>query len=293
MTRQRYLSCAAVSEFVAWAADYSVIWPKRHHVRCSRNSPAMDFHIEGIEEAHRLYRWHSQWTHPDTGNRHRSTDGASTEAALAEMAAGLQTSLAVGDSERHRLFAHAVLDWGGVPVSKRFYDALHGQGRLIDYHRRLHAGDTAALDPDRADDDRLDRVEDMSSGITKVHCLLSKGRLPIYDTRFGAALAELVARWCVVRGRCQVPEELLLGCAMAKGHQRRAPQGPGRQRYPRLFVASPQQWMQWQVRSCWLVEAILSAHRGLFAGLPLAARVNRFAMGCFMIGYDLADRDAA
>jgi hypothetical protein len=288
MKRREYLANAAVASFVRWAADFVAAWPKEHSVKRSKNSDAFRFQIGGIDRAYTLYAWRSSWQDPANGKTIVSADAASTERVLATLTRGLLTTLEHGDSAQHCEYAQAVLSWGGVRGSADYYKRLDQAGKLIEYHRALHLGSQAALDPDLADDGRLDAIAAMSSGITKVHCLLSRGRLPIYDTRFAAALTTLVARWCEEQGLARVPDLLLFGCGPAKGGQQRTPSSPTGQTYPAMAPNAPARWMRWQLRSCWLLEALLSANGRLFAGLPMAERVNRFAMGCFMIGYDLS-----
>lgn len=287
MKKQQYLTDEDVANFVAWASGYILIWQKSHYVLPSRFSKGGHFKITGIQEAYELYEWRSHWQNPETNERIESSNAADTESSLDLLSSKLLCTLNDRNSDLHCKYCHQVLEWGGVPKSCGFYDKLNRENRLIKYHSDLHIVDNAILNPDTADDACLKGILKMSSGITKVHCLLSKARLPIMDTRFAAALAELIAIWCVKNKKLSVPKSLLFGCGSARGGQRRVPIEPSEQKYPTL--CSLDKWMQRQVHACWLVEAILDKAQCVFAGLEMEKRINRFAMGCFMIGYNLQD----
>jgi hypothetical protein len=294
MNREEYLQIPIVESFIKWSSSYLSQWAKRHQVKQSPRSSAFLFDIQGIEAAHQKYYWRANWTHPDSGKCIESDNAKSTALSLLSLANGLAES--IDDPTRHAQWCCAVLNWGGVPKSGRLYTE-DGQ-KAVAHHLRCHS-DPGILIPENANDEVCRAHRPMSSGITKVHALLSISSIApkdsigliIYDTRVAAAFNDLVARFCVDKRLAAVPLHLLFSCGSARGSQRRQPNRLSNQRYPTLSTQSPGNWIRDTLRVSWLLDAMLRHPNAaqVFSGLPPRERFLRAQMGLFMIGYDLND----
>lgn len=293
MTREDYLNQEIVADFVCWGSQHLNRWPKTHWVKRSSRSPSFLFKIKGIEAAYGEYVWDAKWTHPLSCKEIHSNNAETTKNSLLMLATGLAES--INAPELHAKFCCSVLDWGGVPTSKPFYsDNPHN---TVTYHRNCHANPGSFV-PEKADENDCTQNRNMSSGITKVHALLSVSPiasdestgLVIYDSRVAAAFNDLVAQYCIAKNINNVPRAILFSCGSARGTQRRKPNRLPNQNYPALSTQSPGNWTRDAMRVSWLLDAMLRhKNSDVFVGLPIRERFLRAQMGLFMIGYDLED----
>jgi hypothetical protein len=113
----------------------------------------------------------------------------------------------------------------------------------------------------------------------------------IYDSRVGAALGWIVAKYCEEKQLPGVPAELAFPWAPskeapnAKSPKNRNP-GRGAFWFPRL-VAGPQH-AHWNLKASWVLAEVLAlAGADNFAGPATVAPLRRLEAALFMIGYDL------
>jgi hypothetical protein len=291
--RDDYLKLDLVADFVNWGSQHLNKWEKYHWVKGSARSPVFLFQAKGIEDAYAKYTWDSSWTHPESNKLITSSNAETTQSSLLSLTSGLAES--IDRPELHAKYCCAVLDWGGVPTSKRFYS--DDPERTVSYHRICYA-DPGIFVPENADDSVCAENKDMSAGITKVHALLSISPLApgestglvIYDSRVAAAFNDLVAQYCQATNRSFVPPALLFSCGSARGSQRRKPNRLPSQKYPTLSTQSPGNWTRDTMRVSWLIDAMLrNKNSSAFLELPIRERFLRTQMGLFMIGYDLEE----
>ncbi|WP_434129850.1 hypothetical protein [Methylocaldum sp. GT1BB] len=166
MNRAEYLNITVIDRFVTWGSAYLSKWTKRHVVKKSVRSPDFVFDIQGIEAAYEQYYWKAAWTHPVNGNPVPSDNAESTTRALLELANGLAQS--INEPAQHAAWCYAVLEWGGVPMSRNFY--MQDVERTVRHHVRCHVN-PGILIPEKANDIDCANHTPMSSGITKVHAL--------------------------------------------------------------------------------------------------------------------------
>lgn len=295
MNREIYLNIAVVADFVSWASTYLSIWAKCHDVKSSSRSHAFRFDVVGIEQAYSKYTWKSSWVNSESEKTISSEDAQTTNKSLNILSSNLARTL--NDPALHVKFCCSALDWGGVPSSRGFY--LDNPQDTTEYHNVCHnQNKQGKLIPEMANDDICAQNKNMSSGITKVHSLLSISPvapsnsvgLVIYDTRVAAAFNDLIARYCIDKNISKVPKPLLFSCGSARGNQRRTPNRLTHQKYPILSTQSPGNWTRDAMRVSWLLSAILQHEKcKVFVSLPLRERFLRSQMGLFMIGYDLND----
>lgn len=292
MNRQEYVENEVIKDFIDWSADHLKNWEKKHSVSGSKHSPAFTFDVVGVEMAYEAYIWKSGWIDPIDNEVVASSDAITTENSLQRLSNGLRSSLYNRNSELHLGYCLETLKWGGVPRTGYFYEKLHADNNLIEYHEKLHDPDSGLLIPNIINTSKLN-VKKMSSGITKVHALLSNGYLPIYDSRVAATLMECVSTFCVYKGYDRVPQILLMACGKARNKKLyRIPNQLHGQRYPNLFTSPPLNWMRYQVFSGWLMEGILDCYTDyFFHDQSLETRMNRFQMAFFMMGYNLENQD--
>ena len=158
-----------------------------------------------------------------------------------------------------------VLRWGGVFAHNgRTLDRL-GEDAI-----RQFSSAATQLEPTTADTDRIDLVEFMNAGWTKVYSLMIDD-FPIYDGRVGASLGYLARLFCEETNRSAIPTELRFAWGRAKG----AYNDPRKNRNPsKGGLKLP------------ALHAAVRQHTR-FNELPEGQRVRGLEAALFMVGYEL------
>lgn len=281
----------AAEAFAGWLAEHSGTLPVHLNIARSRYvSAAVKGVRNGFEDVLRSYRWKAGWVGAD-GTTRRSEDWPSTRASLNEL--GNWLSHVVDDeaaSDGDVLTATLrVVDWGGGKRSAgkgadKFLRSKAQSGQLQSYLRRARLVLHEAAPGDRA----LHEIELMNSMMTKVHALLAKDGLPIYDTRVACALGCLVELYRRDAGLAwrKVPVSIAFPALSRDRSVSRAMEGavaPGM-----IYYTSPRataDWVDAKLRARSVLSKTLRNAPQLFeAEGDMAARLHAFEATLFMIG---------
>ncbi|MGP0171264.1 hypothetical protein ACSVIJ_05200 [Pseudomonas sp. NCHU5208] len=237
--------------------------------------------MTGIEQVRDHYQWKGTWP--------------IVQRNLSTLRTDLQAAVKAGDDDAAYRASAAILDWGNVPRSSSFLDALRRQRQLVPY-LTARATLLSPTGPQRLTDLTKAVFYKFNSGLTKVHALLDGDGSPIYDGRVGAAIAMLYHLYR--------QSDLAAGPAdhhvFAWGPGMESPQTPGQRqiRNPRLLGyagtpqllshQSPHLWARRQLILSWIMREVLQKSR-LFESdqLDLAGRCHAFEASLFVLGYDL------
>ncbi|HHH9443042.1 TPA: hypothetical protein ACP32N_005030 [Pseudomonas aeruginosa] len=286
MNRDDFLAQPDIKAFVRWLIDNLSTLSIDLRLRRSRFVPKEKVvQVNGIEDVTGEYQWGGDWTE------------------VSEHLKSLRTSLRVAvdanDSDLTFSASSKILDWGNVPSSKPFLEALRKQNALSSYlAERIPLLSPAGSQ--KLSDLNKSVFAKFNSGMTKIHALLCRDGSPIYDGRVGAAIALLYHLYRNSTA-CLHTEPANHHC-FAWGPGRDDPQsdhvrqirnpallGLGYKGTPQLLShQSPHLWAQRQLILGWIMRAVLQKTK--WYGGPeadIAERCHAFEAGLFMLGYDL------
>ncbi|SDH55424.1 hypothetical protein SAMN04487926_105275 [Paraburkholderia steynii] len=296
MNRKEFLAQPSVQGFVTWLARRLPELSVRLRVAHSRYVPGgIDEQVSGLEAVLAHYHWRASWYEPRTCKPVESGDWASTRASLERLGAWLRESVANGDELEAGAAAREILRWGGVSSAIPFIESKVRKNEWCAYLKEL--APLFALDGDQALEAlHAGNVERFDSGMTKIHALFDTTGSPIYDSRVGAALAMLYEMFRGELGREGVQYDALgFPSGPARGPQIRNPVGLGLTASPQFYTPQvrPEEWARWQLKTGWIIRAVLE-QTALFASElagkaanNIAARCHAFEAALFMIGYDI------
>ncbi|MDA1196063.1 MAG: hypothetical protein O2894_12905 [Planctomycetota bacterium] len=279
MKRDGYLAAPAVRRFLGWLEPRLCTPGSLPH---SYTRPrAAPWNCSCLFEAYERYEWGFKTT-PPGGRLMTGTTFAKNRDALQELRGSLQRAVDSADAELFLDAAEAVLRWGGaLPHNGARLRAL-GAEALPLFVRACRQ-----LDPASADTARLDAVQLMNAGFTKIYSLMLPG-FPIYDGRVGAALGYLVRLHCQEAGLAEVPSELRFAWGTPKqapgGWQKNRNPSAGPLRFP-MLRADARQHARCNLMAAWLLTE--AAGRACFGALPPDQRLRALEAALFMVGYDL------
>jgi len=268
MNGSTYLGQRGTQGFLHWLAakvDEPGAFP--HHYRFGRHRT--EWHCDSLWDAFEKYSW-------------AGSSFDETTRLLAKLQVEIRSAVHDGDPGEFVRASIGVLRWGGVIAHNgRTLERL-GEGAL----RKFSAAATQ-LEVSTADTDRIELVEYMNAGWTKVYSLMLDD-FPIYDGRVGAALGYLARLYCEDTGRSTIPTELRFAWGRAKG----AYDEPRKNRNPstgtlRLPALRPdvRQHVRCNLQAAWLLKSV--AERTRFRELDPAQRVRGIEAALFMVVYEL------
>ncbi len=275
MNRDTYLADAEVCAFLGWARPYVT---GERAVRHEWDSHRLgSFRCESVFEAYLKFDWpfSEQLPGESTPTRRRSRED--NFAALDRLSRGLRQAAKDREAQAFLTAATAVVEWGGAGVRRnRVTLEQLGTDTL-----RVVCEDAARLDPARADLDRLNEINHLNSGFSKIHALLLDG-FPIYDSRVACALASMVRRYCEENGRGTVPWQLAFSIPPSQGRTKRNP-SCGSLRFRHMRWRDAKQYASSNVIAAWLLGDL--AAYGPFGELPQPRRLLALQSAMFMLGY--------
>lgn len=285
MDRTTFLAQSDVSAFIEWLQATLGHLPVHLRLRRSKQvKGGLDLQVVGLEQVHAAYRWGAGWQDYQTGQWVASTDWASTKVSLDLLRSRLASVLVSGCDEAAYNACRAVLQWGGVWGAVPFLGELRRKRKLVEYLNACRP--LFSLDTDQKLSDLNERsIQRFDAGLTKIHALIDTTGSPIYDSRVGAAIAMLYARY---RENAQGRAQLKFPSGAARGKQIRDPGELGYAAAPQFFTSkvSDHIWARSQVELGWIIQAVLERMPAMFSG-SLAERSHCFEAALFMIGYDL------
>ena len=292
MNKNEFLQNEDVSSFTDWLVERLPALAFHLDFAPSRFVPGgLRGDVTGIGQVLNRYVWNTSWM--DDGKAVQSGDWDSTRVSLQRLRRKLLDAFDAGDENALLSACLGVLEWGGVSGAKPFLRRKARNGQLAAYLGKVHAA--LALDAE-SDLDTLDgsTIERFDAGLTKIHALFDTSGLPIYDSRVGAAISMLYARYraeAVAAERAPI-SMLNFPSGGARGTQIRNPKliDTGYRAAPQFYTSqvSDVTWARSQVRLGWILENVLK-RTDWFArnGADLPARCHAFEAALFMIGYDL------
>lgn len=214
MNKSQYLADKNVKEFVNWLSLELKNKSLLHHYVMPGERRVT---FTGLEDALEQYDWPFNFQEPGTNVIRNGNSFTQNDAALTDLKAGLDASLALapvsGRDAQTRDWAISVMGWGGVRNGNvSWLDAnVNGLANEIDAAcTLLESGN---------DDKSILRgtIRRFNAGMTKVYSLLVDDFI-IYDSRVAAALTWLVVRWCLDQKTKQtsVPDMLCFPCMRPK-----------------------------------------------------------------------------
>ena len=273
MRREDYLGRECVQSFIEWLRALARgDTPFSHRYRMLR--PACNWSCGSLYDAYEGYRW-------------GRADFKTTQETLDCLREEIQAAEKTADNRRFVTAALEVLKWGGVSGGNKERLCALGDGALGKFSAAAEL-----LDPSQADTARLDDVDYMNSGWTKVYSLMHDA-FPMYDGRVGAAMGYLVRLWwrktrpdCTDEETCQVPELLRFRWLAGRGGRHRDPSAKSLS-FPRLSYGrhGARTWAECNVWTAWILGAL--QEEGRFGKLPEAYRLRALESALFMIGYEL------
>lgn len=282
LDRASFLAQPDILAFTRWLTETLPSLPVHLKVRRSQFvHQAIDVRLTGIEQVRDHYHWKGTWP--------------IVQRQLFTLRTDLQGAVQAGDDDAAYLASTAILDWGNVPRSSSFLEALRRQRQLVPY-LTARANLLSPTGPQRLTDLTRAIFYKFNSGLTKVHALLDRDGSPIYDGRVGAAIAMLYHLYRQSDlAACTADHQVF---AWAPGME--SPHTPGQRqiRNPRLlgFLGTPQLhsrhsphlWARRQLILSWIIREVLKKSR-LFENdeSDLAGRCHAFEAGLFTMGYDL------
>jgi len=285
MDRTTFLAQPDVSGFIDWLqATLPHLGVHLRFLQSNQVKGGLDRQVVGLEQVHALYRWGAGWRDYHTGKWVASTDWDSTKASLDLLRSRLASALASGCDDSAYNACRAVLQWGGVWGALAFLGELRRERRLVKYLEDCRP--LFRLDTDQKLSDLNEgSIQRFDAGLTKIHSLIDTTGSPIYDSRVGAAIAMLYARY---REAAQGRAQLKFPSGSARGRQVRDPGEFGYPAAPQFFTSkvSDPAWARSQVELGWIIQAVLERLPAMFSG-SLAERSHCFEAALFMIGYDL------
>jgi len=196
----------AVRDFVVWLAanlgDSSLF---AHEYTDRRSGTPWQF--QGLQDACKQY----QWSHKGVFGVSPGTDLASNDAALKALGNALHGSLSTANDSAAFTAAADVMKWGGVQAGNVRWLTIN-TNQLASL---LTSTAVAFSNGNLADPILLNKDLRFNAGMTKVYSLLVKDFI-IYDSRVGAALGWIVAKYCEEKQLPGVPAELAFPWAPSK-----------------------------------------------------------------------------
>ena len=264
--------CAA---FLGWARPYVT---GERAVRHEWDSHRLgSFRCESVFEAYLKFEWpfSEQLPGESTPTRRRSMRTTSPHSIACPPIFARRPR--TREAQAFLTAATAVVEWGGAGVRRnRVTLEQLGTDTL-----RVVCADAARLDPARADLDRLNEINHLNSGFSKIHALLLDG-FPIYDSRVACALASMVRRSCEENGCGTVPWQLAFSIPPSQGRTKRNP-SCGSLRFRHMRWRDAKQYASSNVIAAWLLGDL--AAYGPFGELPQPRRLLALQSAMFMLGY--------
>lgn len=270
-----------VRDFVVWLAENLGNPSLFTHEYTDRRSGTA-WQCQGLKDACAKY----QWSHKGVRGVLPGTNLESNNAALSALGNALHDSLSPANDPAAFTAAADVMKWGGVQAGNVRWLSINTD-QLASL---LKSTATAFTNGNLSDPLLLNKDLRFNAGMTKVYSLLVEDFI-IYDSRVGAALGWIVAKYCEEKKLPGVPAEIAFPWAPskeapnAKSPKNRNP-GRGAFCFPRL-VAGPQH-AHWNLKASWILAEVLAlAGADGFAGPKTVAPLRRLEAALFMIGYDL------
>lgn len=240
-----------------------------------------DWSCSSLFNAYQGYEWRYSAIFPGDGAMTRGASFADTINALDRLGGLLRASANGGDATLFLSAAEAVVGWGGV---RQNVARMRRAGTSLMPSVLNAAGQ---LDPTTADLGRLDAVEHMNSGYSKLYSLLLTD-FPIYDSRVACSLASFIYRYFEESGRPEIPSTLAFGIPPSRGPLR----NPSTEtlRFPRLWHGNPRAYARSNLMAAWLIREL--AEHGPFGDLPASERLLALQSGFFMTGYVVLGPDS-
>ena len=208
--REEFLSSPDVSEFVSWLSAHVASLPVRLELPHSPYVPAglvAETHFAAIVPRH--YRW--RLAGMSTGDWYETTQ------CVHALALPLRDAVVRNDAAAARRACEAIAQWGADRNSRVGASAfLNGlKDSLPGYLKHARMALRLSVMEPNGDYGALLR---MNSTLCKIHALLARDGLPIYESRVAVAAATLVELWRRDTGRAQQPLPAAL-CFPAVGSQ--------------------------------------------------------------------------
>lgn len=289
MNKKEFLDDPDVILFVNWLVRNLPKLPVYLRVKASRFvSKSVEADVVGIEAVLKEYQWKSSGM--------KSGDWVETKQYLDKLAKSLRNAVAANDQVATLRACKDTLTWGGNRNwATGAYPFLNGTAPdspsdLCQYLRstgeafELTTADSGTIAPP---------VTKMNSMLTKVHALYAEDGLPIYDSRVAAAIASLVECWRVDSNLAAGPLPSALEFPATLPTRTVFRLFPGARHHPGVMAyganKTPADWSSAKIRLGWVMEAVLSGQKGLFAVEgAMSNRMHAFEASLFVIGYDVA-----
>lgn len=288
MQRDEFLNQPDVTAFIDWLVNELPKMKFNLQMPSSRFVPGgLNVEVRGIDDVLPHYAWQASWTNPADGKGIKSRDWGTTRQSLQQLRAAFCSALESGNENAVYKLCLAVLEWGGVRGAIPFLTSLRSQNALISYLQgmipRLTLNGSQRLSELNAA-----AVPRFDAGLTKIHALLDDSGSPIYDSRVGAAIAMLYARYRANQTK-SIPAKLRFPSGAARGEQIRNPGQLGYDNAPQFFTRGvlPHVWAQNQLMLGWILQAALQRTTWFANEGNLPARLHAFEASLFMLGYDL------
>jgi hypothetical protein len=139
-----------------------------------------------------------------------------------------------------------------------------------------------ALDNANTDDITPAAIPFASSGMAKIHSLVSADGLVIFDARVAAALGECINYYLREVVHVHAISEILRIPRDTKPTRIPSPVEPGGDNHP-IFTRD-YRWLEAQVRVSWLIQAALQRSPQVFAHDDLVSRARMLEAALFMMG---------
>ncbi len=272
MQKSHYLNDSEVAGFIDWMAP--VVAGDRQFTHAWTSKKWGDWSCSSLFDAYHGYEWRYSAIFPGDDAMTRGVSFADTKSALDRLGGLLRASADDGDATLFLSAAEAVVGWGGV--RQNVAKMRHAGTNLMP--SVLNAA--SQLDPSTADLERLDAVEHMNSGFSKLFSLLLTD-FPIYDSRVACSLASFVYRYCEEADRLEIPSTLAFGIPPSRGPLR----NPSSEtlRFPRLWHGNPRAYARSNLMAAWLIREL--AEHGPFGDLAASERLLALQSAFFMTGY--------
>lgn len=290
MLKSKYLHHPEVAGFVNWLSEDCKTRPFTLNIlRSPYVDAAVRVEVKGIEELLEKYNWRSSWTHPITKTIIRSSDWATTQTTIGQLADGVRDAIQAKDEDLCLEWCLCILKWGGVRGAKIFLENLHREQQLVNYLSSTQP--LLQLDTD-SDDAAIHtiNIKRFDAGLTKIHAFIDTTGSPIYDSRVGAAISMLAAIYTEDVKHEHSTNLLKFPTGDARGKQYRNPRDMDYGPAPKFYTSAVTRdnWARAQLRLGWILQAVIENNKNLFDQFGTQVeRIQAFQGALFMAGYDL------
>lgn len=283
MQKNEYLKKPEVKAFVDWFQMQLSAGSEQKHTYTKPGGRIVEF--SNLADALAKYDWPFRFVEPD-GRQRSGNSYEENKTALMDLKKNLVAGILEGNEEKVKLWAIAIVGWGGVSSGNGQWFIDNASG-LINELQRVGKG-LSINDDERS---KLPKNLRFNAGMTKIYSLMLDNFI-IYDSRVAAALAWFVVVWLREsnEGKNGVPDLLKFPCMPAK--EGRNPEirklrdpSSGVYKFQRMNSRASLH-AQWNLRASWIIEAVINGCEGT----PFHQKgdsVRGLEAALFMWGYDL------